>query len=925
MTGSDGSGDGPRWRVFISHTSELRNFPRGKSYVAEVERAISAAGHVIVDMADFPAADQPAAQVCVDRVRSCDVYVGVLGTRYGSPVRDKPEASYTELEFDTATQAGMDRLVFLLDTDAEDVGIPLAQLIDREFGTHQDAFRRKVRDSGLVTQSFANPAQLGRLVERSLRDLADTRQRIVGQIQHEQVPAEPPPRVVGERVSTAVAVFRDRVEFRAKLRDLVLSREKPIICVTGRRGIGKSGLVARVLADFEQPADETDDRVGALAYLSTRTDVKVLDLARIFHALADLLPQDQRDRLEKQWTNVRTGALPGLLAALRPRNAVLVLDDLDGLQDPETGEFTNPEIVTFLTAVCRDPQPPLVVTTSRYPVELPLEILGRFAPLEIDDGLEADDAVELLRELDAYDRLRDLPDGELRQAVERVYRMPRCIQLLVHLLGRRRRTATLRRLLDAKDTPEALLSELVSEGFHSLDEVGRDVVRLLALADTPLPADALPEMLADEHPPDAVARTVEQLDDSQMIDIDPSNDRVRLHPIDSDYVRGILLADQGKRAALDLRLADWLATQRTDPETWRTSADVGPQRREIRHRLRAGDGHGAVRTMADIAEFLARHGDGGQLTDVLEQGLRYADTPAARAAYELSRGSVEFFVGSLDEAIAAFGAGRDAAEEAGDHILTAQLDSWLGVALRHAGDAVAALEPLERASRLPMSDPVSREIVIGAVFHRGLAACYLDDIAEAEGAVALTEEMLREDDPSLWWGNLADLRTLVALLQGDYTRALAEVERGIACYADSPNQDNIGYLINVRGLVLLAQGRTSEAAREFTAVREAAAALRYARLAGFAALNLAWVQLSEGNRLAAAATAREAADLLAANRVREAESARALAAAAEAGEVDAILQGLRLAVSMSQGNPDLYQPSNEVLADLARGQARARA
>ena len=590
MTGSDGSGDGPRWRVFISHTSELRDFPRGKSYVAEVERAISAAGHVIVDMADFPATDQPAAQVCVDRVRSCDVYVGVLGTRYGSPVRDKPQVSYTELEFDTATQAGMDRLVFLLDTDAEDVGIPLAQLIDREFGTHQDAFRRKVRDSGLVTQSFANPAQLGRLVERSLRDLADTRQRIVGKIQHEQVPAEPPPRVVGERVSTAVAVFRDRVEFRASLRDLVLSREKPIICVTGRRGIGKSGLVARVLADFEQPADETDDRVGALAYLSTRTDVKVLDLARIFHALADLLPQDQRDRLEKQWTNVRTGALPGLLAALRPRNAVLVLDDLDGLQDPETGEFTDPEIVTLLTAVCRDPQPPLVVTTSRYPVELPLEILGRFTPLEIDDGLEADDAVELLRELDAYDRLRDLRDGELRQAVERVYRMPRGIQLLVHLLGRRRRTATLRRLLDAKDTPEALLSELVSEGFHSLDEVGRDVVRLLALADTPLPADALPEMLADEHPPDVVARTVEQLDDSQMIDIDPSNDRVRLHPIDSDYVRGTLLADQVKRAALDLRLADWLATQRTDPETWRTSADVGPQRREIRHRLRAGDG-----------------------------------------------------------------------------------------------------------------------------------------------------------------------------------------------------------------------------------------------------------------------------------------------------------------------------------------------
>ena len=67
-------------------------------------------------MADFPAADQPAAGLCMDRVRGCRVYVGVLGTRYGSPVRDRPEVSYTELEFEAATEAGLDRLVFVLDT-----------------------------------------------------------------------------------------------------------------------------------------------------------------------------------------------------------------------------------------------------------------------------------------------------------------------------------------------------------------------------------------------------------------------------------------------------------------------------------------------------------------------------------------------------------------------------------------------------------------------------------------------------------------------------------------------------------------------------------------------------------------------------------------------------------------------------------------
>ena len=86
------------------------------------------------------------------------MYVGVLGTRYGSPVRDKPEVSYTELEFDTATVAGLPRLVFLLDTAAADVGIPLAELIDNKFGARQEEFRCRVQASGPVTQYFASPA-----------------------------------------------------------------------------------------------------------------------------------------------------------------------------------------------------------------------------------------------------------------------------------------------------------------------------------------------------------------------------------------------------------------------------------------------------------------------------------------------------------------------------------------------------------------------------------------------------------------------------------------------------------------------------------------------------------------------------------------------------------------------------------------------
>ena len=236
MIGSDGPGEGARWQVFVSHTSELRDFPvRGKSYVAEVERAISAAGHVIMDMADFPATDQQAAQVCAGRVRECDVYVGLLGTRYGSVVRDVPEKSYTELEFDTATEARLPRLAFLLDTGSADVGIPVAELIDQRFGARQEAFRRRVQDSGLVTQFFANPDELGKLVERSLRELADQR-RGSGLL--------PPGSVLRVwNVPARNPGFTGRDGLLAAVRDRLLAGDRAVVqALHGMGGVGKTQL-----------------------------------------------------------------------------------------------------------------------------------------------------------------------------------------------------------------------------------------------------------------------------------------------------------------------------------------------------------------------------------------------------------------------------------------------------------------------------------------------------------------------------------------------------------------------------------------------------------------------------------------------------------------------------------------------------------
>jgi hypothetical protein len=77
-------------RVFLSHRSDLGRHTEPGSFVAAAVEAVLRARHAVTDMAYFASRDTSPAAVCLEMVTQSDVYVGIVGMRYGSPGRDRP-------------------------------------------------------------------------------------------------------------------------------------------------------------------------------------------------------------------------------------------------------------------------------------------------------------------------------------------------------------------------------------------------------------------------------------------------------------------------------------------------------------------------------------------------------------------------------------------------------------------------------------------------------------------------------------------------------------------------------------------------------------------------------------------------------------------------------------------------------------------
>jgi hypothetical protein len=391
----------PPRRVFLSHTSELRRYPAGRSFVAAAESAVARSGDAVTDMAYLPPRDDKPARVCREAVAAADVFVLIAGFRYGSPVRDRPQLSYTELEHETAEQRGMPRLVFLLGDDTEG---PAALFADLEHGARQQAFRARLTDSGVTTAMVTSPADLETALLHALTALPRP-ERTSANTKNADA-------AVDRRVWTIparVRGFTGRADLLAELETALRSGGPAVVqAVTGMGGIGKT---ATAIEYAHRHHDEFDiawwvpaenpalipDRLAELALaldLTTPTTPAGVGVARLLGELARrerwLLVFDNADDPRGLREFLPEG--PGQVLITSRNPAWRGTADVVGVR-----EFSRAESITLLRRLAADLTEVEADRVADAVGDLPLAV-EQAGSLLADTGLTVDKYLRLLAE-----------------------------------------------------------------------------------------------------------------------------------------------------------------------------------------------------------------------------------------------------------------------------------------------------------------------------------------------------------------------------------------------------------------------------------------------------------------------------------------------------------------------------------------------
>ncbi|QKW08931.1 trypsin-like peptidase domain-containing protein [Streptomyces sp. NA04227] len=685
-----------------------------------------------------------------------------------------------------------------------------------------------------------------------------------GQAEDQRLPGV---RVVGLPVAHGIELFKNRTRERDAIVRHLSDPAVRMVMVTGRRGIGKSALAAKVmdlLDGGEWPGPAQGPLPSGLVNLSTRTSG--ISLERLYFDCAKLLGPEQQAHLREFWTasNSTQDRLAELFASLGQRLIVILMDNLEDLLHDDGG-IADDELALFLDQLFRARETPRLLVTSQMPVRLPPELRRFAAHVEVSEGLSPEEAAALLRELDRDGSLgvAELSDDELLRAAVRVHGVPRALELLVGAVADD--TVLLPSLQDVLEDftrRHDVVADLAQDRYRRLDDPARAVLGVLAALRTPVRQNAAAEIIGGLDPDLPVATVLASLVRVHLVSVDRASRTVGLHPMDSDLAYAQMTPNGPfGRQRVERHIASWYGRGAQPCDAWRTLEDVEPLRRQFDHLVRAGDHDEAARVLGEMSEWLVWHGSVLAAVSMHLAVDGHIEDERVRLAHVVAYGHARLSAGPMEHAAELFTQAVALAERLDDRAVLQNALFGLGDAHRQLGDLGATVEPLARAAELAreLADP---EREVHALLSLSLAHSYLGDGRSAlDGAERLTE-LAHEGGDLLTIARAGNARTIALLTLGRWRETVAAGAETARAYRAADSQEAIAYALNAQGIALLALDDSAQAAAVLAEARHEASLMENPRAEGVCLLNLAWAHWCNGDFDESATTAERATTAL---------------------------------------------------------------
>lgn len=625
----------------------------------------------------------------------------------------------------------------------------------------------------------------------------------------------------------------------------LLQQRTRLISIYGRAGAGKTALACQALSDLRAvPEAESPLRPDGIVCLSAVSTG--IDLARLFSDVGRLVPAPDGAALEaiSRNTDLAPATKVGLLLEkIADMRVVLLLDNLETLQDPDTGALLDPGLQQFIEMSLAQSSALTLMITSREPLLLPRALKTWEHLISLEDGLPPEDAEALLRKFDpvGVTGLRDAPAEELRALAEQVGGFPRALEAAAGLLLE----DPLLRLADVKRDLATLEGEVcaavVEQALARLNDDALRTLEALALFGQPVSYEALGYVLRPYLPETVLRTLLGRLIQACFVKADREMQRFALHPLDQAYCYNRIPAgsmddgngdrDGGRdgeteppaftKAVLHRRAAAYFHDRRAPRSSWRRLEDLEPQLTEFKHLVSAGAVDEAARVLLEIDRDYLWEWDHKDLLRQLYQTLgaqdpvhnpKLAHQVARRRAWlmffdpsqEADRvfaalldearrmGSVQEEAAALDDLAQTYRRrGHDLPKAAELHRQALTLYRRIGDrrgeadALGGVGSALAAIDPQEAVAYLQAAAAVQRELgnasgLCHALWMLGLAYEALGTLDLALETMEEAARLARESGSVEALSRAHGGLAACYVATGDSARGLAYIEEAIA-------------------------------------------------------------------------------------------------------------------------------------------------